>query len=132
MKGGWGCSITVAVPCSTHGVQGCGGAGGADLQSTTGYYVGHPVFRWCATCSVNRWFYHVSAELSHNLEVPLRRLAALWHSCVAPRHTTRDALEGKGPPRRPPNGLEEVAKAFAGGYRRLQIPMKLALGVRGQ
>ena len=27
--------------------------------------------------------------------------------------------------------LEEVAKAVAGGYCRLQMPLKLALGVRG-
>ena len=47
----------------------------------------------------------------------------------------RDALEVKGPRRRPPRRLgrrlEEVAKAAAGGYCRLQMPVKLALGVRG-
>ena len=39
----------------------------------------------------------------------------------------RDALEGKGPRRR----LEEVAEAVGGGYCRLQMPLRLALGVKG-
>ena len=44
-------------------------------------------------------------------------------------------LGGKGP-RRPPQKrldgrLEEVAKAAGGGYCRLQMPLKLALAVRG-
>ena len=47
----------------------------------------------------------------------------------------RDALEGKGPQRRPQKRLvrrlEEVAEAVGGGYCRLQMPVKLALGVRG-
>ena len=42
----------------------------------------------------------------------------------------RDALEGKGPQRRPQKRLgrrlEEVAKAVGGGYCRLQMPLKLA------
>ena len=46
----------------------------------------------------------------------------------------RDALEGKGPPRRPQKRLdrrlEEVAKAVGGSYCRLQGPLKLALGIR--
>ena len=46
----------------------------------------------------------------------------------------RDALEGKGPQRRPSRRLdrrlEEVAKAVGGGYCRLQMPLKLALAVR--
>ena len=45
----------------------------------------------------------------------------------------RDALEGKGPQRRPQKRLdrrlEGVAKAVGGGYCRLQMPLKLALGV---
>ena len=45
------------------------------------------------------------------------------------------ALEGKGPQRRPQKRLgrwlEGVAKAVGGGYSRLQMPLKLALGVRG-
>ena len=45
----------------------------------------------------------------------------------------RGALEGKGPQRRPRKRLgrrlEEVVKAVAGGYCRLQMPLKLALGV---
>ena len=47
----------------------------------------------------------------------------------------RDALEGKGPQRRPQKRLdrrlEEVAKAVGGGHRCLQMPLRLALGVRG-
>ena len=46
-----------------------------------------------------------------------------------------DALEGKGPQRRSQRRLgrqlEEVAKAVGGGYCRLQMPLRLALGVRG-
>ena len=46
----------------------------------------------------------------------------------------RDALEGKGPQRQPQRRLgrrlEVVAKAVGGGYCRLQMPLKLALGVR--
>ena len=48
---------------------------------------------------------------------------------------TRDALEGEGPQRQPQRRLdrrlEEVAKAVGGGYCRLQMPLRLALGVRG-
>ena len=48
----------------------------------------------------------------------------------------RDALEGKGPQRRPQRRpqkrfdrrLKQVAKAVRGGYCRLQMPLKLALG----
>ena len=46
----------------------------------------------------------------------------------------RDALEGKGPPRRPQKRwdrrLEEVAKSVWGGYCWLQMPLRLALAVR--
>ena len=45
------------------------------------------------------------------------------------------AVEGQGPWRRPQRRLdgrlEEVAKAVGGGYCRLQMPLKLALGVQG-
>ena len=51
------------------------------------------------------------------------------------RPLTRDALEGKAPQRRPQKRsdrrLEEVAKAVWGGYCRLQMPLRLALGIRG-
>ena len=51
---------------------------------------------------------------------------------VIPR--LRDALERKGPPRRPQRRsdrrLEEVAEAVGGGYWRLQVPLRLALAVR--
>ena len=47
----------------------------------------------------------------------------------------RDALEGKGPQRRPRmrlgRRLEEVATAVGDGYCRLQTPLRLALAVRG-
>ena len=47
----------------------------------------------------------------------------------------RYALEGKGPQRRLGRRLgrrlEEVARAVGGGYCRLQMPLRLALGVRG-
>ena len=46
----------------------------------------------------------------------------------------RDAVEGEGPQRRPQRRLdrrlEEVTKAVGGGYCQLQMPLKLALGVR--
>ena len=46
-----------------------------------------------------------------------------------------DASEGEGPQRRPQRRLgrrlEEVAEAVGGGYCRLQMPSRLALGVRG-
>ena len=47
----------------------------------------------------------------------------------------RDASEGKAPQGRPKERLnqrlEEVAKAVGGGYCRLQMPLRLALSVRG-
>ena len=47
----------------------------------------------------------------------------------------RDALEGKGPQRRSNKRLgkrlEEVAKAVGGGCCRLQMPLRLALAVKG-
>ena len=47
----------------------------------------------------------------------------------------RDALDGKGPERRPQQRLDrrlkEVAKAVGGGYFRLQMPLSLALAIRG-
>ena len=57
----------------------------------------------------------------------------------SPRHRWeyggRDASEGKGPQRRPQRRLgrrlEEVAKAVGGGYCRLQMPLRVALGIRG-
>ena len=49
--------------------------------------------------------------------------------------TARDALESRGPPKRPQwrlgRRLEGVAKAVGGGYCRLQMPLRLPLGVRG-
>ena len=43
----------------------------------------------------------------------------------------RPRMPYKGPQRRLDRRLEEVAKAVGGGYRRLHMPLKLALGVRG-
>ena len=55
------------------------------------------------------------------------------HIQVSP--SPRDALERKGPRRRPQQRLgrrlEEVAEAVGGSYCRLQMPFKLALAVRG-
>ena len=55
--------------------------------------------------------------------------------CHPPPPPQRDPLEGKGPQRWPQRRLdrrlEEVAKAVRGGYCRLQMPLKPALGVRG-
>ena len=54
---------------------------------------------------------------------------------VDPPPLPRVALEGNGPPRRPQKPLdrqlEGVAKAVGGGYCRLQMPLRWALGVRG-
>ena len=53
--------------------------------------------------------------------------------CAGVGRYPRDALDGKGPQRRPQKRLgrrlEEVAEAVGGGYCRLQMP--LALGVGG-
>ena len=47
----------------------------------------------------------------------------------------REGVEGKGPQRGPQKRidrrLEEVAEAVGGGYCRLRMPLKVALGVRG-
>ena len=57
------------------------------------------------------------------------------HSPLYPPPPHRDALEGKGPQRRPQRRLgrrlKEVAKTVGGGYCRLHMPSSLALGVRG-
>ena len=61
----------------------------------------------------------------------------VFHAGVAWREPPhgQGASEGKGPRRWPQRRLgrrlEEVAKAVEGGYCRLQMPLKLALGVRG-
>ena len=43
----------------------------------------------------------------------------------------RDALEWKGPQSLLQRRLEEIAKAVGGGYGRLQMRLRLALGVKG-
>ena len=57
------------------------------------------------------------------------------YTWAAPPPPPRDVLEGQGPRRQPhqrlDGRLEEVAKAVGGGYCRLQMPLRLALGVRG-
>ena len=56
---------------------------------------------------------------------------------ATPTHhrTPKNAVEGNGPERRPQRRLdrqlEEVAKAVGGGYCRLHMPLRLALGLRG-
>ena len=51
------------------------------------------------------------------------------------RGPSRDALEGQGPHGRPQKRLDrwlkEVAEAVGGGYCWLQMPLTLALAVRG-
>ena len=42
----------------------------------------------------------------------------------------RDALEGRRPQGRLGRRLEGIAEAVGGGYCRLQMPLRLALGVR--
>ena len=68
----------------------------------------------------------------HTLGHPCRR----WQRDGEPKGPRgRAALEGKGPQRRPQRRLDrrlEVAKAVGGGYCRLQMPLKVAFGVRGQ
>ena len=64
-----------------------------------------------------------------------RREAACLCIVLCSGNRPTDASEGKGPRRRPQRRLgrrlEEVSKAVGGGYCRLQMPMRLALGVRG-
>ena len=61
-------------------------------------------------------------------------LLMLDRGCAHTVVVLRDALEGKGPQRRPQKRfgrrLEEVAKAVEGGYCWLQMPLSLALGAR--
>ena len=58
-------------------------------------------------------------------------LGARW---CGHRPRGREVLEGNGPQRPPQQRLdrrlEEVAKAVGGGYCRLQMPLRLALGIR--
>ena len=64
-----------------------------------------------------------------------RREAACLCIVLCSGNRPTDASEGKGPRRRPQRRLgrrlEEVSKAVGGGYCRLQMPLRLALGVRG-
>ena len=68
---------------------------------------------------------------------PMNRPGRTCHEWRVARRcgTPGDALEGKGPQRRPQRWLgrrlEEVAKAVGGGYCRLQMPLKPPFGVRG-
>ena len=72
----------------------------------------------------------LTADGEHNVPGPPVRPSPAAHTLGS-----RDALEGKAPRRRPQKRLdrrfEEVAKAVGGGYCRLQMPLRLALGVRG-
>ena len=71
-----------------------------------------------------------SVSLPHRVRPP----AALPFYPILPSGTPRDALQGKGPQRRPQERLdrrlEEVAEAVGGGYCRLQVPLRLVLAVR--
>ena len=65
---------------------------------------------------------------------PTASVRHLWQPLLNPPPPPRTALEEKGPQRRPQKRLdrrlEEVVKAVRGGYCRLQIPLKPALGIR--
>ena len=67
-----------------------------------------------------------------NEAITRARQLPLVRPCPCP--CPRDALEGQGPQRRPQRRsdrrLQEVAEAVGGGYCRLQMPLKLAPGVR--
>ena len=69
-----------------------------------------------------------------NREAALACADPLTHA-VPSGGSGRAALEGKGPQRRAQKRLdkrlEEVTKAVGGGYCRLQMPLRLALAVRG-
>ena len=65
----------------------------------------------------------------------VRRLRLATDVALTAAPGDRDALEGKGPQRRSQQRLdrqlEEVTEAVGGGYCRLQMPLKLALAIRG-
>ena len=68
------------------------------------------------------------------MDQPPSLTGAMALSANPPPPPRRDAVEGKGPQRWPQKRLgrrlEEVAEAVGGGYCRLQMPLRLALGVR--
>ena len=84
------------------------------------------------------WCAQEGPGVTRQEQVQLLAAAIRQHSdgsaapCLPP--FPRDASEGKGPQRRPQQRLGrrlwEVAKAVGGGYCRLQMPLKLAVGVR--
>ena len=78
---------------------------------------------------MHAWCFSVSVL---SLPIPLATPVALGHGSVGGGGGGGgDALEGKTPEERLNQRLEEVAKAVGGGYCRLQLPLKLALAVRG-
>ena len=86
-------------------------------------------------CRVAEGHPHSQAPvLTHSITVvPCVGLIPSEMSVVAPT-PTMDALEGKGPQRRPQKRvgqrLEEVAKAVGGGYCRVRMPLSLAPAAR--
>ena len=90
----------------------------AELTACAGALCCHPTRGnpWCLPCLLSPW---------------VQREGGLATPGYLP---PRDAIEGKGPQRRPQkrlNGrLEEVAKAVGGGYCRLHMLLKLALAIR--
>ena len=78
-------------------------------------------------CNCERW--DRCSALTQNIPLPPTQTPLSTHGGFP-----RDASEGVGPERRPQRRvgrrLEEVAKTVGGGYCRLQMPLKLAFGVR--
>ena len=66
-------------------------------------------------------------------EAPLHRPppAAVHVGLLVPRGGWEGTRPGRRPQERLGRRLEEVAKAVGGGYCRLRMPLRLALGVRG-
>ena len=111
----------------------------AALQASAGPYV---TLTLTPECVAQHATLHTSSQTLQSSCASLSGALHASSSSPGPNHTSssqirvvrRDALEGKGPRRRPQQRLdrrlEEVAKAVGGGYCRLQMPLKPALCVR--
>ena len=90
-----------------------------------------------SACHHGVWNFHpvLSTEMSMHACLEVLRTPCTRVTLEERRGAGRDALEGKGPHRRPQKRLdrrlEEVAEAVGDGYCRLQMPSKLAVAVRG-
>ena len=114
---------------------GGGGAGGGGLPGGTGEL---------GALGAASWASRTARRLAHDRYSPNSGRVPSTNRIRPAGRTTAEAdpppplcvaLEGKGPRRRPQRRLgrrlEEVAKAVGGGYCRLQMPLRLALAVRG-